>query len=147
MSPKYYITSPIYYVNDVPHIGHSYTQIACDVLARWNRLKGLDVKFLTGTDEHGMKIARAVDEAGHLPGACRLWFKSSKKPGETDISYDLFIRTTDRKHESCQSIFQKPKKKVISIKAPIRAGTAGLLFGNLTAGQKFSPIAEDLWKR
>ena len=53
----YYITTPIYYVNDVPHVGHAYTTLACDVLARFKRLDGFDVKFLTGTDEHGAKIA------------------------------------------------------------------------------------------
>ena len=57
---SFFITTPIYYVNDTPHIGHAYTSIACDVLARFNRLKDLDVMFLTGTDEHGLKIEQAA---------------------------------------------------------------------------------------
>jgi methionyl-tRNA synthetase len=57
MKPSYYVTSPIYYVNAEPHIGHAYTSIACDVMARFKRLDGYDVFFLTGTDEHGQKVA------------------------------------------------------------------------------------------
>ena len=56
MAQNYYITTPIYYVNDKPHIGHAYTTLACDVLARFKRLDGFDVTFLTGTDEHGQKV-------------------------------------------------------------------------------------------
>ena len=60
----YYVTTPIYYVNDEPHIGHAYTTLACDVLARFMRLDGYDVKFLTGTDEHGQKVEKAAAAAG-----------------------------------------------------------------------------------
>ena len=60
----YYLTTPIYYVNDVPHIGHAYTTLACDVLARFMRLDGHDVHFLTGTDEHGQKVEKAAAAAG-----------------------------------------------------------------------------------
>ncbi len=67
--PKFYVTTPIYYVNDVPHIGHAYTTVTADALARWHRLLGDDVYFLTGTDEHGLKVARAADEAGLTPQA------------------------------------------------------------------------------
>ena len=63
----YYITTPIYYVNDVPHIGHAYTTLACDVLARFKRLDGFDVRFLTGTDEHGQKVEKAAAAAGLAP--------------------------------------------------------------------------------
>ena len=59
MSEKYYITTPIYYVNDKPHIGHAYTTLACDVMARFKRLDGYEVTFLTGTDEHGQKVEAA----------------------------------------------------------------------------------------
>ena len=65
----YYITTPIYYVNDVPHIGHAYTTLACDVLARFMRLDGRDVKFLTGTDEHGQKVEKSAQAAGVDPQA------------------------------------------------------------------------------
>ena len=59
---KFYVTTPIYYVNSDPHVGSAYTTIAADVLARWNKLKGNDVFFLTGTDEHGQKIQEAAEE-------------------------------------------------------------------------------------
>ncbi len=65
----YYVTTPIYYVNDVPHIGHAYTTLACDVLARFMRLDGRDVHFLTGTDEHGQKVEKAAAAAGLAPQA------------------------------------------------------------------------------
>ena len=65
----FYVTTPIYYVNDVPHIGHAYTTLACDVLARFMRLDGRDVHFLTGTDEHGQKIEKAAAAAGLPPQA------------------------------------------------------------------------------
>ena len=58
--PTYYLTTPIYYVNDAPHIGHAYTTLACDVLARFKRLDGYNVKFLTGTDEHGQKVEKGA---------------------------------------------------------------------------------------
>src|ERR1700732_3072161 len=63
----YYITTPIYYVNDAPHIGHAYTTIACDALARFMRLDGRRVKFLTGTDEHGQKVEQSARLAGISP--------------------------------------------------------------------------------
>src|SRR5260221_13073344 len=66
-SRTYYVTTPIYYVNDVPHIGHAYTSLACDVLARFKRLDGYDVHFLTGTDEHGQKGEKAATAAGPSP--------------------------------------------------------------------------------
>src|SRR5262249_39160287 len=61
---RYYLTTPIYYVNDAPHIGHAYTTLACDVLARFMRLDGHQVKFLTGTDEHGQKVEKSAERAG-----------------------------------------------------------------------------------
>ena len=67
MSKKFYITTPIYYVNDKPHIGHAYTTLACDVMARFKRLDGFDVKFLTGTDEHGQKVEKAAQAAEISP--------------------------------------------------------------------------------
>ena len=67
MRQKFYITTPIYYVNDNPHIGHAYTTLACDVLARFKRLDDYDVMFLTGTDEHGQKVQMAAEKAGISP--------------------------------------------------------------------------------
>lgn len=98
---KYYITTPIYYINDVPHIGHAYTTIAADVLARYHRTKGDDVFFLTGTDEHGAKIAEAADKAGKSPKEfvdhLRPKFIDTWK--ELNISYDQFFATTNPDHE------------------------------------------------
>ena len=64
---RFYVTTPIYYVNDAPHIGHAYTTVAADALARWHRLAGDDVYFLTGTDEHGLKVQRSAEERGLTP--------------------------------------------------------------------------------
>ncbi|MBU5537676.1 MAG: methionine--tRNA ligase [Candidatus Aenigmarchaeota archaeon] len=97
---KFYITTPIYYVNDVPHIGHAYTTIAADVIARWHRLKGEDVFFLTGTDEHGEKIQQAAEKAGKEPKKfCDEIAKKFKDAWKIlNISYNHFIRTTDKYH-------------------------------------------------
>ncbi|MDI6800185.1 MAG: methionine--tRNA ligase [Actinomycetota bacterium] len=98
----FYITTPIYYVNDVPHIGHAYTTIAADVLSRYHRSKGDKVFFLTGTDEHGIKIQRASEEANKTPkefvGSIAEKFKEAW--ASLNISYDNFIRTTDSAHEA-----------------------------------------------
>ena len=69
MQDNYYITTPIYYVNDVPHIGHAYTTLACDVIARYMRLSNKKVKFLTGTDEHGQKVEKSASAAAIHPQA------------------------------------------------------------------------------
>ncbi|OGI29276.1 MAG: methionine--tRNA ligase [Candidatus Moranbacteria bacterium RIFOXYA12_FULL_44_15] len=97
---KFYITTPIYYVNAKPHIGHAYTTIAADVLARFHKLQGKDVFFLMGTDEHGLKIQKKAEEAGKEPRVfvdeISAEFKSLWE--KLDIKYDNFIRTTDEKH-------------------------------------------------
>ena len=67
MPDRFYVTTPIYYVNDAPHIGHAYTTVIADALARWHRLLGDDTFFLTGTDEHGLKVAQSAEEAGVTP--------------------------------------------------------------------------------
>ncbi|NLX70446.1 MAG: methionine--tRNA ligase [Clostridiales bacterium] len=109
-SKTYYITTPIYYPSDKLHIGHSYTTVAADAMARFKRLTGYDVMFLTGTDEHGQKIERLAKEKGVSPkeyvdnivaGIKRLW-------NIMDISNDDFIRTTDERHKKVvQKIFKK----------------------------------------
>ncbi len=99
---KYYVTTPIYYVNDVPHIGHAYTTIAADVLARYHRRLGDDVFFLTGTDEHGAKIAEAAAKHGVTPkqfvDTIVERFKEAWKALE--VSNDFFVRTSDPHHEA-----------------------------------------------
>src|SRR3954462_181717 len=93
---NFYITTPIYYVNDRPHIGHAYTSVACDVLARFKRLSGYNVRFLTGTDEHGQKVEKsakaAVGPPQDLANANSQHFRDL--PGLMNISHDDFIRTT-----------------------------------------------------
>ncbi len=97
-----YITTPIYYVNDVPHIGHAYTTIAADVLARYHRLRGDDVFFLTGLDEHGQKVQQAAEKAGIAPQThCdQLAPKFHALWTRLHISNNAFIRTTDPKHKA-----------------------------------------------
>lgn len=107
---KFYITTPIYYVNASPHIGHCYTTIAADCLARYHRTKGKDVFFLTGTDEHGDKIASAAEKKGisieHFTDEMSEMFK--KMWEKLDISYTRFIRTTEKQHiETVQTVFRK----------------------------------------
>ncbi|MDP3043319.1 MAG: methionine--tRNA ligase [bacterium] len=97
---KFYITTPIYYVNDIPHIGSAYTTVAADVLARYHRMIGEKTFFLTGTDEHGAKIEKAAAEAGKNPKEFvdELAAKFELAWDELDISHDKFIRTTDENH-------------------------------------------------
>ncbi len=98
----FYLTTPIYYVNDVPHIGHAYTTIAADVLARYWRLRGREVFFLTGLDEHGQKVQQAADKAGVDPQVhCdKLAPQFQTLWQRLNISNDAFIRTTDPEHKS-----------------------------------------------
>ncbi len=110
MAEKFYITTPIYYVNARPHIGHAYTTIVCDAIARRQRMLGSDTFFLTGTDEHGQKVERSASEAGITPqqltdriaGEFRgLWDRMN-------ISYDDFIRTTEERHKlGVQEMFRR----------------------------------------
>lgn len=97
---SFYITTPLYYVNSDPHIGHAYTTILADVIARYRRLKGEDVKFLTGTDEHGQKIYDAAVALGHSPKEhCDIYSQRFKDLWvKLNIKYDDFIRTTDERH-------------------------------------------------
>src|SRR5688500_19988433 len=101
-SDTFYITTPIYYVNDVPHIGHAYTTVAADVLARYRRLRGRDVFFLTGLDEHGQKVQQAAAKAGVDPQThCdRLAPQFQNLWQRLNISHDAFIRSTDPHHKS-----------------------------------------------
>ena len=110
MPRSFYITTPIYYVNDRPHIGHAYTTIACDVMARYKRLDGFDVKFLTGTDEHGQKIVRVAQDKGVTPQA--LADQNSQVFRDLAVklqaSNDDFIRTTEPRHlAGCQELWRR----------------------------------------
>ena len=104
---RFYVTTPIYYVNDVAHIGHAYTTVAGDVLTRWRRLCGDEVFFLTGTDEHGLKVQRAAEARGVTPK--ELVDETAGQFRETwdslDISYDDFIRTTEPRHYAAVTKF------------------------------------------
>ncbi len=97
---NFYVTTPIYYVNDQPHIGHAYTTVAADVLARYHRMRGRDVYFQTGTDEHGQKVQSAAEERGLDPkGHADMMVENFKTLWtKLDISHDAFIRTTDADH-------------------------------------------------
>ncbi|HZP50989.1 methionine--tRNA ligase, partial [Actinocrinis sp.] len=107
----FYVTTPIYYVNDAPHIGHAYTTTAGDVLTRWHRQRGESVWFLTGTDEHGQKVMRTAEANGTTP---QEWtdrlVESAWKPAlvTIDAANDDFIRTTERRHtERVQEFWQR----------------------------------------
>ena len=108
--PRFYVTTPIYYVNDAPHVGHAYTTVNADALARWHRLAGDDVFFLTGTDEHGVKVAQAAEEAGVEPGT---WTEqTSRRFVEAwqglGVANDDFIRTSEpRHHRAVQRFLQR----------------------------------------
>jgi methionyl-tRNA synthetase len=97
---RFYVTTPIYYVNDAPHVGHAYTTVIADALARWHRLVGDDTYFLTGTDEHGLKVAQSAAEAGITPQeqADRNAARFQEAWDLLDVSYDDFIRTTEPRH-------------------------------------------------
>src|SRR5512133_3979548 len=111
---KFYITTPIYYVNARPHIGHTYTTVVCDAIARRKRMLGVDTYFLTGTDEHGQKIERSAAASGKTPkqladevssGFRELWDRMG-------ITYDKFMRTTDPEHErGVQELFRTLRDK------------------------------------
>ncbi len=106
----YYLSTPIYYVNDSPHIGHAYTSLACDVLARFMRLDGRDVLFLTGTDEHGQKVAKSAVAAGMEPQEfVDQVSERFRALGEVmGYSNDDFIRTTEARHtRSCQELWRR----------------------------------------
>ncbi len=108
---KFYVTTPIYYPSDIPHIGHAYTTIAADILARWHKIKGDDVFFLTGTDDHGKKIAQTAENAGKSPKEFtdELVPKFKEAWKKLNLRYDRFIRTTDKDHEK---VVKKILKKV-----------------------------------
>jgi methionyl-tRNA synthetase len=101
MPKSFYVTTPIYYVNDAPHIGHAYTTVAGDVLTRWHRQRGESVMFLTGTDEHGTKVQLKAEENGVTP---KQWVDrlvgAHWKPvlDTVDVANDDFIRTTEDRH-------------------------------------------------
>ena len=110
MSGTFYITTPIYYVNGTPHIGHAYTTIAADVAAEWQRTRGAEVFFLTGTDEHGQKVLQAAEARGMTPRAhcddiVQRWKAMMARLG---VRYDRFFRTTDEDHRSVvQAVLSK----------------------------------------
>src|SRR4051812_41025289 len=96
----YFLTTPIYYVNDLPHLGHAYTTVACDALARFMRLDGRKVKFLTGSDEHGQKVEQSARAAGIAPQEfcdriSPAWQEMTRL---LNVSNDDFIRTTEPRH-------------------------------------------------
>ena len=107
---EFYVTTPIYYVNDVPHIGHAYTSVAADVLARFYRMAGADVMYLTGTDEHGQKIENSAAAKGKTPqefvDQVSQHFRDLSQA--LNISEDRFIRTTEEGHKkAAQALWSK----------------------------------------
>ncbi|RLB58302.1 MAG: methionine--tRNA ligase, partial [Deltaproteobacteria bacterium] len=114
MADSFYVTTPIYYVNDVPHLGHAYTTIAADVLARYHRSAGRRTRFLTGTDEHGQKIFKAARAQGVTPLelADRVVERFRALWQKLDIDYDDFIRTTEPRHQQVvQRLFRRVQER------------------------------------
>jgi methionyl-tRNA synthetase len=110
----YYLTTPIYYVNDAPHLGHAYTTVACDALARFMRLDGKRVRFLTGTDEHGQKVDKSARAAGVDPQAfCDRVSQNFRDMSRLmNVSNDDFIRTTEARHvQGVQALWQELQKR------------------------------------
>lgn len=108
--PKYYITTPIYYPSGNFHIGHCYCTVVADTIARYKRLRGYDVFFMTGTDEHGQKIERKAKDAGVTPKEYvdKIVADTKKLWKDLGITYDKYIRTTDKEHVECvQKVFEK----------------------------------------
>lgn len=114
MSKRYYVTTPIYYVNSVPHVGHVLTMLCCDICKRFESMKGAETYFLTGTDENGLKVLEAAKDAGEDPQAFvdRISQTFKVAADELGIDYDVFFRTTsDRHREACQKLFGILKDK------------------------------------
>jgi methionyl-tRNA synthetase len=110
----YYVTTPIYYVNDAPHLGHAYTTVACDALARFMRLDGHRVMFLTGTDEHGQKVARSARDSGIDPQTfCDRVSQNFRDMTQLmNVDNDDFIRTTEPRHvAACQALWRELEKR------------------------------------
>ncbi len=111
---KFYITTPIYYVNARPHIGHTYTTVVCDAIARRQRMMGVDTFFLTGTDEHGQKIERSAAAANCSPKefADKVSAEFRGLWDRMNITYDDFIRTTDPRHmRGVQAMFTRLQER------------------------------------
>lgn len=109
---SYYITTPIYYVNDVPHIGHAYTTVASDIFARFMRLSGMEVKFLTGTDEHGQKVEKSAEKFGMSSQGFvdKMSVPFKDLCNILNISNDDFIRTTEERHKKAARYFWEKLK-------------------------------------
>ena len=125
---SFYVTTPIYYVNGAPHLGHAYEAIATDVIARHRRQRGEDVFFLTGTDEHGEPVADAARALGIEPQelADRNAARFEALMPQLEISNDFFIRTTDAEHKQrvCSRCSSASTTTATPTRGPTRAGTA-----------------------
>jgi methionyl-tRNA synthetase len=111
---RFYLTTPIYYVNDKPHIGHAYTSLATDVLARWKRMAGYQVHFLTGTDEHGQKVEKAAEARGMDPQSFTDQVSQAFRDLAVRMNYsnDDFIRTTEERHKrACAALWQRLQER------------------------------------
>ena len=113
MSDTFYLTTPLYYVNGVPHVGHTYTSVVADAIARYKRMCGLQVRSLTGTDEHGLKIERAARQQGMSPRKFTDTYAATFRQAwkKLGLSFDEFIRTTEKRHsEAVAEIFERIKE-------------------------------------
>ena len=134
VADTYFLTTPIYYVNGAPHLGHAYTTIVGDALARWHRLLGEDVHFLTGTDEHGQKVQDAADAAGLTPqefvDAIAPLYQQAWE--QLDISNDDFIRTTEERHKvgvgrAAAAVLRRRRHRARRVRGQVLRGLRGVL--------------------
>ena len=150
MKEKFYLTTAIAYTSRKPHIGNTYEVVFADAIARYLRLRGKDVFFLTGTDEHGVKIQEYAEKAGIAPKEYvdRVAAEVKEVWDLMGSSYDKFIRTTDDYHEKAVSaIFDRLYEKAIFIRVNTRAGTARLAKPSIPIPRSqtaFAPIAARL---
>ena len=145
MPRPFYVTTPIYYPNDVPHIGHAYTSVAADTLARWRRMWGDDVVFLTGTDEHGTKIERAAEAQGITPQEMvdRTSEQFRALSSLLDLTNTDFIRTTEPRHETGGAgvppgRLRLRRHRARHLRGPLLRGVRGLLHRG-RAGRRHVP--------
>jgi methionyl-tRNA synthetase len=158
MAKRFYVTTPIYYVNSVPHVGHALTTVVCDATKRWHQMKGEGAFFLTGTDENGLKVMEAAEKAGETPQQfvdriSAIW---SDAFDSLNVGYDVFFRTTSERHrEAAQALFKKLQENGhiyldkyegwYDVSAETFVREADLVDGKSPDGNEVRWVEEDNW--
>ena len=132
MAQPYYITTPIYYVNDKPHVGHAYTTLACDVLARFKRLDGFNVTFLTGTDEHGQKVEKAAFDKGVSPQSFTNEVSQNFRDLTAQMNFQMMILSVLRR-----CVTNLPVKKFGSVCGNVAIFVLEIMRGDILFARRF----------